>query len=652
MPSMRKSYFVSAILALLFGLPGVSKADSPPDWVKEALESPSYTYEKSVPYVVLLDERTTTVKENGKSETRSRYIARILTQEGRAAARREIQYDSEMKISDLHAWHIRADRKVFQLESEKVIEESIADDFYSPVRSKVMRFQEVDIGSVVAFEWVKRESQFVNQDYHYFQTRAPVIASRYQLELPEGWTIDSFVFNHEPIKPQVKGNLYIWQVLNLPPIKEEPWMPEVTGLSPYLAVSYYPTGTTNSKKSFSTWQDVSRWADQVMYAEVRDLKLVADKAKELTAGISEEQEKVKAISRWVQKNIRYVSIQLSLIGGYKPNPADVVIRKGYGDCKDKSALMQAMLAEIGIRSYKVLVFSGDPIRVRPEFPSPLQFNHAVIAVEAKPGTPGVLKHPGLGDLLFFDPTNSTTPLGDLPFYLQGSYGLVVSGGKGELLRLPNFFEEKNRSLRELSVQLQASGEVQATVKEVFTGQLASEMRRQVAASSADGFERDLSSLVARDIPGAVLSDLKINRDADTGDPLVFRYTVRANSYANRMGKLLVIRPILLWVQSHSVFTDKQRLHPILFDIPSVREDITRITLPDGFKLDEVPSNTNLKADFGTFDLNYKVDGRQAVIERRLTITSQILPASEYAAIKKFFDLVQSTSQSSMVLVTQ
>jgi len=649
---MRRYYFVSAVFALLFVLPGVSKADSPPDWVKEALRSPSYAYDKSVPYLVLLDERTTTIKANGGSETRSRYIARILTQEGRAAARREIQYDSEMKISDLHAWHIRADDKVFQLASEKVIEESIADDLYSQVRSKVMRFGEVDIGSVVAFEWVKRERQFVNQDYHYFQTRAPVIASRYQLELPEGWTVESFVFNHEPIKPQVKGNFYIWQVLNLPPIKEEPWMPEVTGLSPYLAVSYYPTGATDSKKAFSSWQDVSRWAEKVMYAEARDLAPVADKARELTAGIEDEQEKVKAVSRWVQKNIRYVSIQLSLIGGYRPNPADIVIKKGYGDCKDKSALMQAMLAAIGIRSFKVLVFSGDPIRVRPEFPSPLQFNHAVIAVELKSGTPEAPKPPRPGDLLFFDPTDAVTPLGDLPFYLQGSYGLVVNGGQGELVRLPNFSEEKNRSLRELNVQLQASGEVQAIVKEVFTGQLASALRRQVAASSAEGFERELGTRVARDIPGAILSDLKVNRDADTCEPLILQYTVKANNYANRMGKLLVLRPILLWVQNHSVFTDKQRQYPILFDIPSIREDITRITLPDGFKLDEVPANTNLKTDFGAFDLKYKVDGRQAVIERRLTITNQILPASEYAAIKKFFDLVQSTSQSSMVLVNQ
>ena len=646
---MRRSYFVSAAFALLFVLPGVSKADSPPDWVKAALRSPSYTYDKSVPYLVLLDERTTTIKAGGGSETRSRYIARILTQEGRAAARREIQYDSEMKISDLHAWHIRADDKVFQLENEKVIEESIADDLYSKVRSKVMRFGEVEIGSVVAFEWVKRERQFVNQDYHYFQTRAPVIASRYQLELPEGWTVESFVFNHDPIRPQVKGNFYIWQVQNLPPIKEEPWMPEVTSLSPYLAVSYYPTGSTDSKKAFSTWQDVSRWAEKVMYTETRDLAPVAGKAKELTAGISDEQEKVKAISRWVQKNIRYVSIQLSLIGGYKPNPADVILRKGYGDCKDKSALMQAMLAAIGIRSYKVLVFSGDPVRVRPEFPSPLQFNHAVVAVEVKP----VGQSPARPDgLLFFDPTDGVTPLGDLPFYLQGSYGLVVNGGSGQLVRLPDYSEKNNRSFRELNVQLQASGEVQAVVKEMFTGQLASAMRRQVAASSAEGFERELGTRVARDIPGAILSDLKINRDADTGDPLTIVYTVKANNYANRMGKLLVLRPILLWVQNHSVFTDKQRQHPILFDIPSVREDITRITLPDGFQLDEVPANTNLKTDFGAFDLNYKVDGRQAVIERRLAITRQILPASEYAAIKKFFDTVQSTSQSSMVMVNQ
>ncbi|HKY04837.1 MAG TPA: transglutaminase-like domain-containing protein, partial [Blastocatellia bacterium] len=456
--------------------------------------------------------------------------------------------------------------------------------------------------------------------------------------------------NYGPLKPLVRGNSYTWEVQNLPAIKEEPWMPDVTGLSPYLAVSYYqPTGD-RSKLAFSSWQDVSCWADEVMDTRAEDAGLIERKAKELVADSKTDFDRVRAIAHWVQKNIRYVSIQLGVISGYKPNPADVVLKKGYGDCKDKSALVESMLQAVGLRSYSVLVFSGDPTRVRPEFPSPLQFNHAVVAVAVGADSPSAMTHPKLGRLLFFDPTDSVTPLGDFPFYLQGSYGLIVNGSAGELIKLPTHAESDNNLKREIDVQVKETGEVQAKVKEMFTGQLASVARRGLAQSSAASYERELVARVARDIPGAVIGDLKINTDAEPFDPLIVEYTINASSYGSRLGKLLVIKPLLLRAQNYPVFTTQERSYPILFDIKSVKEDLTRITMPEGFRLDELPADTRVKTDFGEFDLTFQVSGQSLVVRRRLAIKQQLMPADQYASVKKFFETAQAASQSSIVLV--
>ena len=647
---MRRFNLAVVQLAVLFLLAADARADSVPDWVRATLESAG-RYDKNAPFVVLLDERMTTVKDNGKAETRSRYVVRVLTQEGRLAARREIQYDSQTKISDLHAWHLRADQKVFELETDKVIEQSIPDDLYNEIRSKVVRFGEVDIGSVVAFEWVQKEKPLVNQDYHFFQTGSPVVTSRYQLNLPAGWRVESFVFNHQPIKPVVTANSYTWQLQDLVAIKQDVWTPEVTTLSPCVAVSYFPPGGAK-KRTFSTWQDVSRWAEQLMQRQLRAPLVVQAKAEELTSGLGTEFDKVRAIGRWVQKDIRYVSIQLGSVGGYRPNAADAVLTKGYGDCKDKSALMQAMLRSIGIDSHIVLVFSGDPIRVRSEFPSPLQFNHAIIAVDMRSDAGVMLGHPRLGRLLFFDPTDSVTPLGDLPYYLQGSQGLVVKGEVGDLVKLPVRPEETNSVRRDIAVRVEASGGILADVKETFTGQLASVTRHKIASSSSEDYAKEMSSRVARDIPGAVVSGLKINKDASPDEPLVFEYTIKANNYANRLGRLLVIRPVLVWVQQSPVFTRAEREIPVMFEMKSVKEDTIKITLPGGFKLDEVPSNTEIKRDFGEFNLSYRTSERQVIVQRRLAISKQMVPAAEYAEIKKFFDHAQSASQSSIVLVSQ
>ena len=135
------------------------------------------------------------------------------------------------------------------------------------------------------------------------------------------------------------------------------------------------------------------------------------KAKQLTEGAKTELEKIRAIGRYVQ-DIQYISIQTNIGrgGGYRPRLATEVFAKSYGDCKDKANLMRSMLKVLGINSYLVSIYSGDPTFVRAEWPSPNQFNHCIIAVKVGDATQAatVALHPQLGRLLISNPTDENT----------------------------------------------------------------------------------------------------------------------------------------------------------------------------------------------------------------------------------------------------
>ncbi|HEY7546821.1 MAG TPA: transglutaminase-like domain-containing protein, partial [Blastocatellia bacterium] len=459
------------------------------------------------------------------------------------------------------------------------------------------------------------------------------------------------LFNHSPIDSKVENGSYTWQIENLPPIKEEPWMPDTSGLAPYLAVSYYPSRGEVTRKSISSWEDVSLWADQLMRREPRVKGIIEAKAKEITANSTSEIERAKSLARWVQRNIRYASIQLSAIGGYRPNPADVVLRKGSGDCKDKSALLQALLRAVGIQSYLTLVYAGDSSHVRAEFPSPLQFNHAIVAIAINANLPSSGDDARLGRFLFFDPTDDTTPLGQLPFYLQGSLGLVVKGESGNLVRLPAQEEEANKLCREITIEAGASGEVTAQVIEVYTGQMAALARRLIQSSSAEDYAREMGSRISRDIPGAVIKGLKITGQSELDEPLRIEYEIRAAGYANRMNRLLVIRPLPLRAQQFPAFTQTERFSPVQFDMKSIQEDTVKINLPHGFRIDELPPGTNLTSGFGEFKLDHQMQGGQVIVHRRLAIRTHSVGVSQYADVKRFFDAAQTASQANIVLVS-
>lgn len=102
---------------------------------------------------------------------------------------------------------------------------------------------------------------------------------------------------------------------------------------------------------------------------------IAAKAREITAGVEGERARAIAINEWVRKNIRYVAIYLGN-GGFVPHSADSVLANRYGDCKDHTALMEALLRAAGIEATPVLIQANAAYRLAP-VASLATFNHAI-----------------------------------------------------------------------------------------------------------------------------------------------------------------------------------------------------------------------------------------------------------------------------------
>ena len=124
-----------------------------------------------------------------------------------------------------------------------------------------------------------------------------------------------------------------------------------------------------------------------------------------------------------------MSLNITRGGGYTPRAASESLARNYGDCKDKATLMRALLKAVGIDAYLTTISADDRTYVRPEWASPFQFNHAIIAVKVSEAVklPTVIPDSPLGRLLMFDPTDPVTPVGGLPTDEQGSYALVIAG---------------------------------------------------------------------------------------------------------------------------------------------------------------------------------------------------------------------------------
>ena len=648
------------ILVLLIAVPAsAAPGDETPQWVQQAGAIKVPAYDKDVPAVVLVDESTTTIGSDGRTNEVYNYAVRILRREGREYASGHVGYIPDIgKIKEFKAWLIRPSGETKRYGKDDIVDLAAdTNDVYNEYRMrKISATNEADAGAVFAYTYSLEDRSVFSQNDWAFQGSLPVISSRYNLILPEGWRAEGVTFNAPKIEPRVNGTSYSWELSNLPPVPDEPLSPSLSNLVPRLAVSYYPPAATPSVtiKTFSNWGEVATWMSELEDPQVIVDDAMARKAYELTALAKTEYEKIRAIAQYVQ-NIQYISIQTGIGrgGGYRPHAANEVFQKSYGDCKDKANLMRAMLKVVGITAFPVSIYSGDPNYVRASWPSPQQFNHCIIAGKVSDQTQAstVLQHPTLGRLLIFDPTDDQTPIGDLPFYLQGSLALINSKSETDVVRMPVTPPEMNQLERTATLELQPDGAIAGQIKENANGQTAAQFRTQFRKLSKPEYTGMIERWLTSGATAARLSKMEPSDNAADG-----RFTLdvefSAIQYGQLMqGRLLVFKPVVVSRREGLALTAPTRKHPVVLRAVAYSETV-QVKLPSGFTVDEVPDPMKLVTPFGTYVTSYEVKNNQLIFKRQLSQQAATIAAADYDSVRKFFESIRAAENAPVVLARQ
>jgi hypothetical protein len=632
--------------------------DGPPAWMKQAAAATLPGFDKEVSAVVLHNEKIVTLNSENLQVTTENYAVKILTREGRRHAVATALYlVSSGKVREIEGWLIRPDGSVKNYDKKSILDViSDPDDIYNEYRLKVIDGSEdADAGMVFGYTVVSEDKPLYYQEKWFSQENLPTLLSRYTLNLPSGWKASGITFNHPQLTPQISGTSYTWELRNLPFIKVEPMSPSVTNIVPWVAINYAPDKAAQSgNKVFANWTEVSRWTNTLYEPQVIVDDAVAAKAQELTANAKTELDKIRAIAGFVQ-NLQYISIDIGVGSGngYRPRPSNLVLNRGYGDCKDKANLMRALLKSLKIEAYPVAIFSGDPTFVREEWASPAQFNHCIIAVRISDTTdaPTVIKHATLGRLLIFDATDPFTTLGDLPDYLQGSFGLIIAGENGGLAKMPVTPAEANLLDRKVEVNITAEGSINGTISEKSTGQSSSYERAMLRSMSVTDYNKMLEVWLTRGATGAKLVKFTPNdRKEVSGFDLDVEFSApRYGQVMGSQGKMLIFKPVIVSRRNSLSLTENIRNHPVIIDSESVKETAI-FTLPTGFIVDETPEAVNLETPFGKYTTTFEVKDGKLFFTRSLTLNRTTVPVDKYNSVRDFYAKMREVEQSPVVLM--
>ena len=652
-----KPWSIRILVVLLLAAPALAApaGDETPAWVQQAVSIKVPGYDKDVPAVVLVDESNTTISQDGKVNEVYNYAIRVLRREGREFAGASVGYLPDIsKVKEFRAWLIRPGSETKKYGKDHTVDVAgDLNDVYNEYRVKrISATDDADAGMVFAYSYTTENRSVFSQSDWAFQSSLPVISSRYNLTLPEGWRAEGVTFNHPKVDPRITGNTYSWELSNLAPIPFEPLSPSLSHLVPRLAVSYFPPANHSlSIKTFANWGEVATWMSELEDPQVIVDDALARKSHELTALAKTEFEKIRAIAQYVQ-NIQYISIQTGIGrgGGYRPHPSNEVFAKSYGDCKDKANLMRAMLKVVGIVAIPVSIYSGDPNYVRAAWPSPQQFNHCIIAVKVSDETQAstIITHPTLGRLLIFDPTDEQTPIGDLPFHLQGSLALIDSKTETDLVRMPVTPPEMNQLERIATLELREDGGIAGQILENANGQTAARFRTEFRRLSKPEYTGMIERWLTTGATSARLNKMEPSDNSADG-----RFTLNvefmAQNYGQLMqGRLLVFKPAVVSRREGLALTALTRKHPVVLRANAYSETV-KVQLPAGFAVDEVPDAVKIETPFGSYVTSYEVNNNELIFKRKLSQQATTIAPADYETVRKFFESIRAAENAPVVL---
>ena len=368
-------------------------------------------------------------------------------------------------------------------------------------------------------------------------------------------------------------NTRVW-ILKEPPVwKYESYLPTAEDYLPILRIG--PVKSDWAQEG----RDYLKQIDSLLKPDSKTRAIAA----EIVGKLKSEEEKIRALTAYVQKNITYQAIEFGRRARI-PKSAERVITSRYGDCKDQALLLYQLLKAVDIQAHLALVNTSS--NVEPQLPSLDQFNHMIVRV------PGMKAG-------FLDATNASLPACKLPPELFHHRALVLDPAKPHLEELPErtlFPSESISSERE--VVFDANGT--ATVKEKLriNGYTASVWRNW--AASVQPSERTSSIQQMHNNSRWRVEDFAAEGLDENADELVFnlRYSLPPAA-SEDSAKLTNVSVPSVW---ESEYLDapflKERRFPMEFIHPVHIQSSTTIKLP------RQPSETTLKSFARTGDSEF------------------------------------------------
>ena len=411
---------------------------------------------------------------------------------------------------------------------------------------------------------------------------------------------------------------YVMQ--DLPAMQHEDNSPGPTYIYPHLLVLCKSAIADNHTfKYFGSLEDQYAWYQELAKSVNNDKAIITTKAKELTIGISGDMDKIKAIFYYVQDNIRYLAFEDGM-AGFKPEKADEVLRKKYGDCKGMANLTKELLCALGYDA-RLCWLGTDHIAYNYQTPSLAVDNHMICALMFK------------GKTIYLDATETYLGINEYAERIQGRQVLIQDGDKYILTHIPVADQAQNYDY-ELSKLVISGEDLTGNVIRLWKGEDKEEVLSGLNSVKKENTDEAMNRFLSDNNVDYAITNLTLSPTDNPDKDMKASYAVDIKNGVSTFSKAYYVDLDRKKEFIKSSIKPDEHKYDYWFSHKVNLCEETELTLPANYKAAALPPALNIVNPDYEFHIQYNTLAGKIIYKKRILIKNTHLPVSRFAQWNK------------------
>lgn len=430
-------------------------------------------------------------------------------------------------------------------------------------------------------------------------------------------------------------DVYTWELKNLKAYKLEKHSGSAYSYEPTVLLGPNKFQLDDYDGDMTSWKNFGAWIDN-LYAKTTGLP--EDKKafyQAMVKNATTDREKAEILYKYMQNNMRYVSIQLG-IGGLKPFPASFVDDKKYGDCKALSNYLKSALDAVNVKSDIVIIQgSTTPRKVYEDFPANY-FNHAILCI------------PQPKDTIWLECTSTTLPFGQLGPFTENRKAMMVTSDGGVLVNTPLSSYKSNTQNMNTVIEVDENGSAKVKMRYSLYGDDRDEFLMRYHDMKEDEKRKFFISNMEWKHPDV----FNISNSKNKDNPYIITASMEYEKiYSFNAGSKLFFESRLYQIFDEDIPENEKRQRDYYFTNPYQSFDTTVYKFPTGYTMETIPQNKSVKFPFCEYSCTYSWDAASHSLSSFavLQIKDRVIKATDYPKLIDFKKQVLADMNEKIVM---